>query len=147
MCPFLYFCYLSLPDFARHRCSRQVRLLCLHGYRQSAKTSREKLGSFRKTVAKQADLFFITAPHLIPNDEEDGSEEQYGWWFSQHNRTFDAHEKTGCDRGFADSLELIRETFEKEGPFDGIFAFSQGASLAAQLCVMQQLGKLDFSFK
>ena len=27
--------------------ARKLRLLCIHGYRQSAKTSREKLGSFR----------------------------------------------------------------------------------------------------
>ena len=26
---------------------RKLRLLCIHGYRQSAKTFREKLGSFR----------------------------------------------------------------------------------------------------
>ena len=27
--------------------ARKLRLLCIHGYRQSAKTFREKLGSFR----------------------------------------------------------------------------------------------------
>ena len=26
---------------------RKLRVLCIHGYRQSAKTSKEKLGSFR----------------------------------------------------------------------------------------------------
>ena len=47
---------------------RKLRLLCIHGYRQSGKTSREKLGSFRKLVGKVAELEFITAPHLIPSD-------------------------------------------------------------------------------
>ena len=54
---------------------RKLRLLCIHGYRQSAKTSREKLGSFRKLVGKVADLEFITAPHIIPSDNP---EEQVG---------------------------------------------------------------------
>ena len=63
---------------------RKLRLLCIHGYRQSAKTFREKLGSFRslrwwwgqiwskilfrKLVGKVAELDFITAPHIIPSD-------------------------------------------------------------------------------
>ena len=47
---------------------RKLRVLCIHGYRQNAKTSKEKLGSFRKLIAKFADLDFITAPHLIPSD-------------------------------------------------------------------------------
>ena len=50
---------------------RKLRLLCIHGYRQSAKTAREKLGSFRKLVGKVADLDFITAPHLVPSDKEE----------------------------------------------------------------------------
>ena len=29
---------------------RKLKLLCLHGYRQSGKVAREKLGSFRKAV-------------------------------------------------------------------------------------------------
>ena len=76
---------------------RKLKLLCLHGYRQSGKAAREKLGSFRKAVndtfekkkqlqinsisfqvGKVAELDFVTAPHIIP-----GEEEQYGWWFSK----------------------------------------------------------------
>ena len=30
---------------------RKLKLLCLHGYRQSGKAAREKLGSFRKAVS------------------------------------------------------------------------------------------------
>lgn len=88
---------------------RKLRLLCIHGYRQSAKTAREKLGSFRKLVGKVADLDFITAPHLIPSDKEE-EQGQFGWWFSQTSHTFNAHEETDCDLGFKESLELITET-------------------------------------
>ena len=34
--------------------ARKLRLLCIHGYRQSAKTSREKLGSFRSLTDDEA---------------------------------------------------------------------------------------------
>ena len=88
---------------------RKLRLLCIHGYRQSAKTSREKLGSFRKLVGKVADLEFITAPHLIPSDNPE-EQDQYGWWFSQSSKTFDAHEETECDLGFQESVDLITKT-------------------------------------
>jgi len=129
---------------------RKLRLLCIHGYRQSAKTSREKLGSFRKLVGKVAELDFITAPHQIPSDNPE-EQDQFGWWFSQSSKSFDAHEETDCDLGFQQSVDLITETLRKAdqsgSPYDGIFSFSQGASLAAYYCLLQHLGKLDVNFK
>merc|ERR1719450_105077 len=129
---------------------RKLRVLCIHGYRQNAKTFREKLGSFRKLVGKFADLDFITAPHLIPSDLPE-EQDQYGWWFSKSCRTFDAHEDTDCDLGFSESIKFIVDTIKKQNdlghPYDGIFSFSQGASIAAYLCVLQQMGQLDVSFK
>jgi len=124
---------------------RKLRLLALHGYRQSGRTAREKLGSFRKAVAKVAELEFVTAPHAIPG--EDGKEEeQFGWWFSQEDRTFDAHHSTECDLGFQESLDTVERAWG-EGSYDGIMAFSQGASLAGHLCLLQHLGRLPFTFR
>ena len=74
--------------FAVEEKKRKLKVLCIHGYRQSAKSAKEKLGSFRyhtfilsishveiflfrKLVGKYADLDFITAPHLIPSDNPD----------------------------------------------------------------------------
>jgi len=129
---------------------RKLKVLCIHGYRQSGKSAREKLGSFRKLVGKYADLDFVTAPHLIPSDNPD-EQDQYGWWFSKSSRTFDAHEDTDCDLGFQESVQLIEDTLRKEAesgsPYDGVFSFSQGASLGAYLCVLQQMGKLNAEFK
>lgn len=127
--------------------TKKLKLLCLHGYRQSAKASREKLGSFRKMTAKQVELVFINAPNAVPSTEDEDNSDQYGWWFSQPCGTYEAHEVSSCQKGFPESLEVVRSAFEKEGPFDGIFSFSQGASLGAQLCVLQEMGKLEYSFK
>jgi len=124
---------------------RKLRLLALHGYRQSGRTAREKLGSFRKAVAKVAELEFVTAPHAITG--EDGKEEeQFGWWFSQEDRSFDAHHTTECGLGFQESLDTVERAW-REGSYDGIMAFSQGASLAAHLCLLQHLGRLPFAFR
>jgi len=128
---------------------RKLRILCIHGYRQNGKTSREKLGSFRKLVGKQAELEFVTAPHKIPSDNPD-EQDQYGWWFSQSSQSFDAHEDSTCDLGFSESVRSIEEALEKGvdgAQFDGVLAFSQGGALAAHLCVLQQTGKLNSSFK
>ena len=79
---------------------RKLKVLCIHGYRQSAKSAKEKLGSFRyhtftltkssyveiflfrKLVGKYADLDFITAPHLIPSDNPDEQVINYCQTFS-----------------------------------------------------------------
>jgi len=128
---------------------RKLKILCIHGYRQNAKSFKEKLGSFRKLIGKQADVEFITAPHHIPsNDPEE--QNQYGWWFSQPCKTFDAHETSSCDLGFSESLSSVEEALTKgiDGcSYDGVLAFSQGAALAAHLCVLKQLGQLKSDFK
>ena len=45
---------------------------------------------------------------------------------------------------------MIERTFQLHGPFDGIFAFSQGAALASLMCLMKERKELapaiDFKF-
>ena len=41
--------------------------------------------------------------------------------------------------GLEESLELIRQTCQSQGPFDGVLGFSQGATLAALLCLTTDL--------
>jgi len=128
---------------------RKLRILCIHGYRQNAKTFREKLGSFRKLVGKHAELEFVTAPNAIPSDNPD-EQDQYGWWFSKDDQSFDAHENSTCELGFGESVQVVEEALKKGvggEKYDGVLAFSQGASLAAHLCLLQQNGNLGSNFK
>merc|ERR1719295_1785391 len=69
---------------------------------------------------------------------EDINQDQRGWWFSRENDYFKADDATDCDKGFESSLGMIERTFQLHGPFDGIFAFSQGAALASLMCLMKQ---------
>jgi len=129
------------PAKAPAASARKLKILCLHGYRQSGKAAREKLGSLRKAVGKLAELDFVTAPHNIP-----GEEDQYGWWFSKEDKSFDAHDYVECELGFQESIDTVKKAWQG-GSYDGIFAFSQGASLGAHLCLLQKQGKLKMDFK
>ncbi len=70
----------------------------------------------------------MDAPHVIPNREGDAEStegEERGWWFSRSERSFDAHEFSDCDDGFEEGARAVAEAWRKEGPFDGVMAFSQ----------------------
>lgn len=132
--------------------STKPKLLMLHGYRQNEKAFRERTGGLRKSLKSHAEFIFCEAPHQVPkNDivEEESSteEDQRGWWFSDENKTYHAQDITNCQVGFEQSLEYIDKIFETQGPFDGVFSFSQGASLASILCRIAQINLTNESFK
>ncbi|KAF9910278.1 Ovarian cancer-associated protein 2 [Lobosporangium transversale] len=116
-----------------------LKILCLHGYTQNALSFTKKTAVFRKALKDVADLVYVTAPHVVPiptlgtpeereNDELDnlGPEDaSYGWWTSSPEKP--------TYKGFDESLSELRSVLEKEGPFDGVMGFSQGASMASLL--------------
>lgn len=114
----------------------KLNILCLHGYRQNAEQFKSKIGSFRKFLKPFATFEFIDAPHkarpLESGDEE--VEEQRGWWFNQADGKFSIKQGPAA-HGFADSLSLLEETWQS-GNYDGILAFSQGASFLSAVCAM-----------
>jgi len=117
---------------------KPLRVLCLHGYRQSDVAFREKTGAFRKLIGKFCEFTFIKAPHhVLPMSSEDINQDQRGWWFSRENDYFKADDASDCDKGFDGSLDLIQKTFQLHGPFDGVIGFSQGAALVALLCLIK----------
>ncbi|XP_044763796.1 esterase AGAP003155-like [Coccinella septempunctata] len=132
----------------------KLKILAIHGYRQNADTFRQKTGSFRKIANKFADFTYITAPHkvVIPNDVENvdtaqEEDEQFGWFFNREDKSFRGIRTGGPAIGFEESVQLVEETFEKLGPFDGILGFSQGACLVSLLCHLQEEKLLKAKFK
>ncbi|XP_046841040.1 esterase OVCA2-like [Xenia sp. Carnegie-2017] len=126
--------------FSQHimaeRSQRVLKILCIHGYRQSGKIFKEKTGSFRKGLKKiPVEFVYVTAPNRIPSIESD-VEEQFGWWFSTEENTYDALTKSHYCKGYEGTITFIKDVFLKQGPFDGVFSFSQGASLTSLLCAM-----------
>ncbi|XP_013137716.1 PREDICTED: UPF0483 protein CG5412 [Papilio polytes] len=123
----------------------KLKILTFHGYRQNGEVFRGKLGSFRKTLSKYAQLVFFSAPHKVVN-EEDGDEDRRSWWFNAEDNSFSGKCLGGPAIGFEDTLHLIESIVSEYGPFDGFMGFSQGACLVGLLAAMQQKGYLPYSF-
>ncbi|XP_073335494.1 esterase OVCA2 [Pagrus major] len=139
-----------------------LRVLCIHGYRQTGSSFREKTGALRKLLKKQVELVYMSAPHSVQQasseapDKENGSgpgpggdEDQRGWWFSDvQARSFSAQQQCEESLGIDESLMAVREAVKVQGPFDGILGFSQGAAFVAMLCSLQeQKLEPEFNFR
>jgi len=140
---------------------RPLKVLCIHGYRQNAQSFREKTGSFRKMLKKYIECDFITAPHLVPPNNEgsaawanvetqkvehsEGSENpgERGWWFSSEDDYFKSTHVSDVSKGFEEAIDMIISKLESE-KYDGILGFSQGACLLPMLCLMQTERKKDW---
>ena len=120
----------------------KLKVLYLQGYRQNEKVCKEKTGSLRKILKKHCDLVFITAPNVIPDPKDE--EPLTGWWFSKPDQSYLAQEVTDCCDGFEKSLDVIAEALRDQGPFDGIFSFSQGASMLSMVCSLKEEGDPRF---
>jgi predicted esterase len=118
--------------------TRPLKILCLHGYRQTGEGFRTKSGGFRKLLKKKCEYVFISAPHEIPDTDE------RGWWFSEANKSYFATEVSQVDDGFEEALDVVAKALENEGPFDGILSFSQGACLGAIITILQAAGDKRF---
>ncbi|KAJ8718822.1 hypothetical protein PYW07_016378 [Mythimna separata] len=125
----------------------KLKILALHGYRQNGAVFRAKIGSFRKAVAKYAQLVFVSAPHKVVNEDGGGDEDSRSWWFNAEDNTFSGKCLGGPALGFEDTLDVIKNVVEEHGPFDGFMGFSQGACLVGLLAAMQQKGYLPYTFK
>jgi predicted esterase len=128
----------------------KLKVLCLHGYRQNGKIFRERSGGFRKLFKKHIDFTFVTAPHDIPEDlnlARPEEERERGWWFSRPGKTYHAMDKTEICTGYEESLQAVKEVFRTEGPFDGVFGFSQGASFGSLLCTLRDDPTASITFK
>jgi len=136
----------------------KLRVLCLHGYGQAGQALRGKSGALRSESKKLAEWTFVDAPHVITAEQLEARREATGreiggsgdpcddlprtWWnFSDVHH----YDHISLDA----SIETIEEIALKEGPFDGVLGFSQGACFAAMLASRQAQGSLspDLNFK
>ena len=128
----------------------KLRVLCIHGYRQNEKTFRERSGGFRKLFKKQIDFIFLSSPHEIHEEvnlARPEEERERGWWFSRPGRSYNALDTTDICTGYQESLQVIKEIFLSEGPFDGVLGFSQGAAFLSLLCTLRNDPTSNLNFK
>jgi predicted esterase len=103
---------------------RKLRILYLHGYHGSATVLSDQMRMPADGLEPLADFVCIDAPALAKGD--------FGWWHAKNSTRANV---PGIARyeGWARTCERIVSAFKIEGPFDGIFGFSQGAALAGLL--------------
>eukprot|EP00929_Paragymnodinium_shiwhaense_P092711 TRINITY_DN52708_c0_g1_i1.p1 TRINITY_DN52708_c0_g1~~TRINITY_DN52708_c0_g1_i1.p1 ORF type:complete len:210 (-),score=15.87 TRINITY_DN52708_c0_g1_i1:271-900(-) len=95
---------------------RPLRVLCLHGFGQTAESMASMIQPL--ATALQGHAEFIVPPQSQP------------WWRAS-SLLWPSY--VGCD----ESLEFLRDFAASNGPFDGVLGFSQGACLAGIMCAMQ----------
>lgn len=111
-----------------------IRLLCLHGKGGNAKNFKTGTAFLE---SEPLEMTYATAPHLV--DPPKG----FAWWvLPPGTRSYNAPKFQGAE----ESLELVKQLWERDGPFDGIMGFSQGAMLAA-VVVAKALSDEDYSVR
>ncbi|XP_050377294.1 uncharacterized protein LOC126794580 [Argentina anserina] len=115
---------------------RKPRFLGLHGFRTSGLILKTQLGNkWPESVLRNFDLDFPDAPFpAVGKSEVEGIfDPPYHEWF-QFNKEFAEY------TNFDECLEFIEDYMVKNGPFDGLLGFSQGAILSAALPGLQAKG-------
>src|SRR5262245_1162807 len=119
--------------------SRKLRILCLHGYHGSARVLRSQMASLAEGIQSFAELVFVDAPSLAAGD--------FGWWHAVDAERDPASGDPGVlgphrhYKGWARTRAAIIAEFDRQGPFDGVLGFSQGAALAGLLVGLRAPGE------
>jgi predicted esterase len=107
---------------------RKLRILCLHGYHGSAKTLQTQMQPLTQGLESLAEFVCVDAPSLATGD--------FGWWHAVSN-VGDDH--AGVDHptmryeGWLKTKTWLISLFQQDARFDGVFGFSQGATLTSLL--------------
>lgn len=112
------------------------KLLFLHGFTQSGSLFAKKTSALRKALQKQGyQCFYIDAPVELSapdlpfdtsNLDSSADTDWKSWWVTNQNKP----DYYKLDKAF----DSVRDAIEKDGPFDGVMGFSQGAAMAGVLC-------------
>mmetsp|Transcript_2147 Transcript_2147/g.3779 ORF Transcript_2147/g.3779 Transcript_2147/m.3779 type:complete len:237 (+) Transcript_2147:157-867(+) len=135
-----------------------MRILCLHGYLQTAEVFRKRTGALRRALEKSnksktpsqdpIQLLYLDAPLLVPdpnhsdddknNNNNTASTRLYtpggrSWWFAHGEQNGNSLEY----QYWNETLTYIRSFCELNQPIHGILGFSQGATVAALILALK----------
>ncbi len=122
-----------------HASADKLRILALHGFRGSGAALRRQMRAFSAGIAEEAEFVFADAPARA-----DGG---VGWWRALEESNADGVVLKRYD-GWTASRDFITEYCNREGPFDGVFGFSQGATLTGLLVALDaaRTSAVNFGF-
>jgi len=112
----------------------KLSILCLHGFRSSARALRAQMAPLVDSVEGLADFTFVDAP-ASPSGKP-------GWWRAiDEEPSSDGSTSPRCRyEGWARSRDAVLATLEEQGPFDGLLGFSQGAAFTGVLVGLRAPG-------
>ncbi|KAJ2776723.1 Ovarian cancer-associated protein 2 [Coemansia interrupta] len=123
--------------------SPKPKILCLHGFAESAEIFKIRSRNIRGLVGDHAEMVYLDGPLDVGNlrfTAEDFVKPKQNpftnlawWWWKTTGQRSEL-------RGLGDTLEKLANVLNEQGPFDGILGFSQGAALAILLAEMLQEG-------
>jgi pimeloyl-ACP methyl ester carboxylesterase len=101
-----------------------MKLLCLHGYTQSAAVFQKRIAVLQKALLQLGiTSIFLDGPHRATSSfKEAPTDDEYSWW--------NTIEEPMTYAGYDESVEYITPMADQ---VDGILGFSQGATMALLL--------------
>ncbi|KAG1665064.1 hypothetical protein FOA52_012483 [Chlamydomonas sp. UWO 241] len=128
------------------------RILALHGFRTSASvfSMQITMAGLKKELASVADVTYIDAPGPASGPAyaevlQFFEPPFFEWWNAVQTGTGEVASGQVGDgwtyQGLAASLEHLESYMAQHGPFDGLMGFSQGASVAGLIAMLQHTGK------
>ncbi|KAJ2545794.1 hypothetical protein IWW35_005240 [Coemansia sp. RSA 1878] len=126
---------------------KKLRVLCLHGYEQDSAIFRTKLRQHTDSLADIAEFVFVDAPNEMQPYDTSGVDNMAraaavksgetlnrvirGWYGLKS-----AEPERVC--GLETSIAYLTTVLNEQGPFDGIFGFSQGKCglMAGVMCAL-----------
>jgi predicted esterase len=122
------------PDREVSVAGKKLRILCLHGYHGSPDALRSQMTGLFEGLDSLAEFVYVSAPSRETGD--------FGWWHAVPIDSPAGSVMPGDPgvppgerryEGWPRTRAFIESVFAKQGPFDGVFGFSQGAALTGLL--------------
>ncbi|WCJ19842.1 hypothetical protein M5689_002116 [Euphorbia peplus] len=116
---------------------KKMKILCLHGFRTSGSFLQKQISKWDSSIFAQFHLDFPNGifPAGGKSEIEGIFPPPYFEWF-QYNEDFTEY------TNLEECIKYLCNYITKEGPFDGLLGFSQGATLSALLIGYQTQGKI-----
>lgn len=121
-----------------------LKVIALHDYRQNDQMFSSMFKKIQEVLGDKVQIRYVNAPNIpLAFSSLDISHNLRAWWFSGNSDNYDRHSKSEICKGWEASLSTLVSVIKKEGPFDGIMGFSQGAALAGMMCLDSIVSKVS----
>lgn len=133
---FLFFHFSHMAEDSHDKQNLTKKILFLHGFGNNAEIMKQATSKLCKQLqGKRYQCVFLDAPHNIQADDSKGAMKERAWFIYNPEQKMEYKSIWGQDsvyyHGLEETLSYLQNFWLENGPFDAVFGFSQGASLAA----------------